>query len=258
MNLLTKDIHRAPLDDLASQGDLLTSVSLLAECLERSAVPEGPSDDAANAEAARRALNAALSAECRLADQMDHIVDLRQRIAQLERLAETDELTGLFNRRGFQRELHAAVAAARRYDERGVLVYVDLDGFKPVNDTYGHAAGDEVLRRVARTLNDNVRETDFVGRMGGDEFAVLLTRTTWEDGLKRAEALDRVLNNTYVSWEGRMLAIRASLGFQVYGPRDDGHDILSRADEDMYNTKRMRSAIKPTQRSEARVRGLGN
>lgn len=240
---LHKDFQRLPPEALSSQGDLVGSVKRLTDCLERALVSEDCSETGEFVAAAESALATARSVEKRLAEQME-------RIAELERLAETDELTGLLNRRGFQRELHCAVASARRYDEHGVLVYVDLDGFKPVNDTYGHAAGDEVLRRVGRVLHDNVRETDFVGRMGGDEFAILLSRTSWDDGLKRAEALDRVLNDTYVSWEGRMIAVRASLGFQVYGPRDDGHDLLNRADEDMYNTKRMRSELRPNRGTE--------
>lgn len=231
-----KDISHSP--DTApatSQGDLLTSVVQLAEQAGRAAW-EGVSDPSTLAQAADRALAAAAEAEARLADQM-------RRIAELERLALTDELTGLLNRRGFQHELQHALAAARRYDEKGVLVYVDLDGFKPINDTYGHAAGDEVLRRVARLLLDNVRDTDAVGRMGGDEFAVLLTRTSWEDGLRRAEALNQALNSAFVSWEGRMIAIRGSLGFQVYGNTDEDHALLEQADQDMYKSKRLRSEV---------------
>ena len=165
-----------------------------------------------------------------------------KRVLVLERLAKTDELTGLLNRRGFHAELRRAVSAAGRYDECGMLIYVDLDGFKPINDTYGHAAGDEVLRRVAGTLREIVRDTDSVGRMGGDEFCVLLTRTSWKDGLARAEGLERSLNNTYVSWRGRMIAIRASLGVHAYGSRDDGDDLLDRVDDAMDVTKRKRAS----------------
>ena len=132
------------------------------------------------------------------------------------------------------------------YDERGMLIYVDLDGFKPINDTYGHAAGDEVLRRVAGILGENVRDTDSVGRMGGDEFCVLLTRSSWEDGLARAKELDRGLNTTYVSWRGRMIAIRASLGVHAYGSKDDSDDLLDRVDDAMYVTKRMRAGSRQT------------
>ncbi|MEO5335928.1 MAG: GGDEF domain-containing protein [Magnetospirillum sp. WYHS-4] len=230
------EITRSPQSgEPTSQGDLVASVTLLAEGAARMAW-EGLPDAPQLAQLADRALASAAEAEARLAEQMSRIVEL-------ERLALTDELTGILNRRGFQRELTHALAAARRYDEKGVLVYVDLDGFKPINDTYGHAAGDEVLRRVARILQDNVRDTDAVGRMGGDEFAVLLARSSWEDGLRRAEALDRALNNAFIGWEGRMIAIRASLGIQVYGNQDEDQALLERADEDMYKSKRLRSEI---------------
>lgn len=228
------DLPRAnPAAQPSSQNDLLAAVNQLAECAEKNAW-EGACDPVLLTQVADRAIAAAAEAEARLAEQLGRIVEL-------ERLALTDELTGLLNRRGFHREMTHALANARRYDEKGVLVYVDLDGFKPINDTYGHAAGDEVLKRVARLLLDNVRDTDAVGRMGGDEFAVLLARSSWEDGLRRAEAIDRVLNNAFIGWEGRMIAIRASLGIQVYGNTDDGRDLLERADEDMYKSKRLRA-----------------
>ncbi len=215
--------------DPASHGDLVATVSHLAACLERAGAPD-------HGETVSRALAAARDAERRIAGH-------RQRISELERLAVTDELTGLLNRRGFEGALHHALAATGRYEDHGVLVYVDLDGFKPINDTYGHAAGDEVLRQVARILLENVRQTDYVGRLGGDEFAVLLTRTAWRDGLKRAEGLERVMNDNFVGWQGRLIALRASLGFQAYGPKDDGGDLLSRADDAMYKTKRLRAEM---------------
>lgn len=233
---LKKHILRPRTQDQSSQSDLVSSVSLLAACLERAGSIEGCVEVSEHGNVVEQALISAMEAERRLAEQME-------RLAYLEHLAVTDELTGLLNRRGFQASLKQALALARRYDENGVLVYVDLDGFKPINDTYGHAAGDEVLRRVGRALVDNVRETDSVGRMGGDEFAVLLARTSWDDGLSRAEILDNVLNDTFVSWEGRMIAVRASLGIQVYGAHDEGDELLSRADDDMYKTKRMRSEL---------------
>ena len=198
-------------------------------------------------EAAEAALEAAVQAERRMAGQ-------RERIARLERLAATDELTGVLNRRGFESALKRHLAEAQRHDESGVLVIVDLDGFKPINDTYGHRAGDEVLRRVARLLVDSVRETDYVGRLGGDEFAVLLTRTSHLDGIDRAESLDRRLNGMCVAWDGRTIAPRASFGIQTYSPGDDSEELVGQADEAMYRIKRARAQLgngraNPRQRS---------
>ena len=222
----------------ASQSSLLHSVSLMADSLKQ-VCGNGvvfAHAEIAHAEIAKTALYAALETERLLAEQ-------QERIAHLEKIALTDELTDTLNRRGFLAQLQNTLSSATRYKENGVLVYVDLDGFKPVNDTYGHAAGDEVLRQVARVLHGNIRDCDYVGRLGGDEFAVLLTRSTWEDGLKRAETLERTLNGTFVGWNGRMIALRASFGIQAYGPRDDEHDLLSRADDAMYKTKRLRANL---------------
>jgi hypothetical protein len=99
---------------------------------------------------------------------------MRARVAELETHAERDPLTDVMNRRGFERELRRADAYVRRYGGNAALVYLDLDGFKPVNDRHGHAAGDAVLRAVAAALVAAVRVSDTVARIGGDEFAVLL------------------------------------------------------------------------------------
>ncbi len=235
MNLIPDD-HSLKMPQAASRTDLADSVADLADHLHRALAKSGSTAKAASGRAAWKALNAARAADRRTAE-------LFERVAYLEHLASTDELTGLLNRRGFQAELHRTLSATGRYEEIGVLVYVDLDGFKPVNDTYGHAAGDEVLRQVARILQENVRETDYVGRLGGDEFAVLLTRTKWEDGLTLAEVLNQRMNSASVRWQGRTIALRASLGFQAYGPKDDGRELLERADDAMYRTKRLRADI---------------
>ncbi len=229
----SQTVHRREASDVPNASDLVSSVSVLADCMERANVQAAGGGVFALRETARNALVAVLDAERRMVQQRD-------RITYLERLTMTDELTGLLNRRGFQAQLRRALAAADRYDERGLLAYVDLDGFKPVNDTYGHAAGDEVLRQVARVLNDNVRDTDCVGRLGGDEFAILLTRTSPKDGVKRARWLEELVNNTVVDWQGRSITLRASFGFQRYGPKDDELELLKRADSAMYDTKRRR------------------
>lgn len=225
---LIRTLCRAERAEIESDCELLSSVTRLVDCLERPRLGGG----ATLRDAAEGALTAAIDAERRLAEQT-------KRVEVLERLARTDEVTGLLNRRGFHAELRRAVSAAGRYDERGVLIYVGLDGFKPINDAYGQSAGDEVLRRVAGTLRDCVRTTDTIGRMGGDEFCILLPRTSWKDGLARAESLDRTLNNIYVGWRDRMIAVRASLGLHAYGTRDDSDDLLDRGDDAMDVKKHM-------------------
>jgi diguanylate cyclase (GGDEF)-like protein len=177
--------------------------------------------------------------------------EFARRTEQLESLAVTDPLTGLLNRRGFEREMERALATARRYRDIGVLIYVDLDGFKPINDTLGHAAGDEVLKRVAQILVENVRDSDRVARVGGDEFVALLTRTEREGGLARAETLDALINSALVSWGGRMIPVRASFGFQLYGADDDSETLLARADEAMYAVKKLRGDMRRRDRRRA-------
>ena len=196
--------------------------------------------------AANNAMEAAKAAE-KLIDR------LRGRITELELLAETDELTGLLNRRGFDNQLHRVLSGVSRYDEQGILIYIDLDAFKTINDSYGHAAGDAVLRHVANLLHDGIRDSDFVGRLGGDEFAVLLTRTSWDNGLGRAERIEKQLNNSIFHWHGQMISISASFGLQGYSAREEGLDLLARADAAMYKTKRLRSDLGDNTRDRQRA-----
>lgn len=161
------------------------------------------------------------------------------RVAELEAHAERDPLTGLLNRRGFAGELARAVSHVQRYGGRLVLVYLDLDDFKPINDAFGHAAGDAVLQAVAATLTAAVRVSDAVARLGGDEFAVLLWNLSDADAAAKAERLERRITETTVSWEGSTLAVGASAGI---APLDDGDPAaaLAAADAAMYRRKRTR------------------
>lgn len=163
-----------------------------------------------------------------------------QRIRYLETLSHTDELTGLMNRRGFILQLEQALAAATRHGEGGVLLMVDLDRFKPINDTYGHAAGDEVLSHVGAMLLGRVRRSDTVARLGGDEFAILLPGADIDIACARAEAIDRGLNGLIVDWNGIKLAVGASVGTVVYCGEDTVETVLERADQRMYAVKRAR------------------
>ena len=221
--------------DTTSSDTLLSALSFLRDCLENGVTNLEGDIMQRCVDATDTALNAAMNAERKILTQS-------LRIEEMERVTRTDELTGAHNRRGFEQEFRRVLAAANRYNETGVLVYVDLDGFKPINDTYGHAAGDHVLCEVVRVLQENTRPHDLVARLGGDEFAVLLTRANWEDGLERAEVLKHILNTTYVSWNGKHIAVRASLGFQRFGPDDCGEKLLMKADSALYEAKRVRTS----------------
>ena len=176
-------------------------------------------------------------AEQRLAEQ-------DARIHHLEALTTTDELTGLYNRRGFLDGFNRTLQSARRYNEEGVLAYIDLDNFKPVNDVYGHDAGDLILRRVGELLLANVRKTDLVGRLGGDEFAVLFVHSVRQVGRKRAEILRQILNSSSVQYNGVNIPIHASLGCAEYEATSVAEDLLRKADRAMYREKN-RAARKP-------------
>jgi diguanylate cyclase (GGDEF)-like protein len=163
---------------------------------------------------------------------------LRSRLHELEAHADRDPLTELYNRRGFEREVARAAAHVNRYGGRCVLAYVDLDRFKPVNDRHGHAAGDALLRAVAAALTRHVRASDSVARLGGDEFAVLLWNLSDEDAQAKAAALERVIAETRVIWEGATLAVAASAGIAALA--EPPAETIARADAAMYRRKRER------------------
>ncbi|HEY0836465.1 MAG TPA: GGDEF domain-containing protein [Azospirillum sp.] len=178
------------------------------------------------------------SALAKLAEAQDLINQQQERIAYLESLSMTDELTGLLNRRGFYSHLRRELAAARRnVAAGGMLVMIDLDGFKAINDTHGHLAGDFYLRQVARLLQAHVRSQDVVARLGGDEFAVLLTNTDTATGTARAAQLAEAAHGETVTWNGHALPIRFSIGMQPYGPADHEEDVIRKADVKMYGDK---------------------
>src|ERR1700716_3375363 len=159
------------------------------------------------------------------------------RVAELETRAESDPLTGVMNRRGFERELKRAGAYVRRYGGNAALIYIDLDGFKPVNDRHGHAAGDAILQAVATTLMHSVRASDTVARFGGDEFALILWNLSEADAAAKAAALEAAVAQTTVAWEAERLCVGASIGLTMLGPDDELSAALAKADRAMYARK---------------------
>ena len=159
--------------------------------------------------------------------------------AQLAHLAHHDPLTGLPNRRVFEQRLEEIVTASRRAGDQGALCFVDLDRFKIVNDSCGHAAGDELLRHIARLLRQRVRDEDIVCRVGGDEFAVILRGCTRKDALRIAETLREALSAFRFEWEGRRFAVGASIGLiHIDGSEASPSEILMAADLACYGAKR--------------------
>ena len=167
------------------------------------------------------------------------VTERRRLERRLRHLADHDDLTGLINRRRFQEELQRHLAEGRRYGLRGALLVLDLDGFKEVNDTHGHSAGDRVLCAVADALRSRLRESDIVARLGGDEFAVLLPRETPAEAELVCRSLERAIP-AEVSTPGDE-RIEVSVGF---APFTDGvesvDDVLAAADASMYAAKQGR------------------
>ena len=162
----------------------------------------------------------------------------RSRLESAERAADQDHLLPVLNRRAFVRELTRHIAFSARYDVRSSLLYFDLDGFKRVNDTYGHAGGDAVLAHFAETLTQHVRESDVVGRLGGDEFAIVLACAGLEQANRKAQRLLEPLGACPAIFNG--LAIPVSVSYGAFGLRagEDAESTMARADAAMYSRKR--------------------
>lgn len=182
------------------------------------------------------AVQAAIEALIGELDQLKREVSaLRARLSEAEGLADRDTLTPLLNRRAFVRELARARTFAGRYGFPASLVYFDLDGFKALNDRLGHAGGDAALQAVADRLIANVRESDLVGRMGGDEFAVVLVQadraTAEAKAVSLAQAIEAVGNGLKVSY-----------GVRELDPDSEPETLIADADAAMFAAKRVRKA----------------
>ena len=162
------------------------------------------------------------------------------RIDELQAWADTDFLLNIYNRRGFERELARSIAYIKRYAATGALIVLDVDRLKPVNDTFGHAAGDVVLKGVVAVLMRHVRSSDVVGRLGGDEFGLLLWNLTESDALAKAAALEDAVDQLTFVFKGKAVTAGASTGVTLLGPMDNVADVLERADRAMYRRKEIR------------------
>jgi diguanylate cyclase (GGDEF)-like protein len=171
------------------------------------------------------------------------IAEYEGRIRQLEELAETDPLTGLMNRRGFERFFEQELSRIRRRQSPGALfVLIDLDRFKPLNDLYGHQAGDACLRLVADHLLKSIRVADGAARFGGDEFALLLTNADPEKAVIRANMVREALNGMHLTWEGDDLHFGASVGSEPVIATTSYAAAYQAADHALFADKKARKA----------------
>lgn len=167
------------------------------------------------------------------------------KIRELADLADTDPLLGLVNRRAFMRELARTIAEVGRYGLEAHLAYIDLNGLKPVNDSFGHAAGDAVLCHLAHTLSQLIRDSDTMGRLGGDEFGIILTHTDPHTAVAAMERLSRGLENVPLLWQGHQLPVSFAWGVFELQPGQKADQVLQEADREMYDHKQsLKAAIR--------------
>jgi len=157
---------------------------------------------------------------------------------QVQRMATTDGLTGVYNHRHFQEKFNEVLMRAERYNEKFSLILIDIDFFKKVNDTYGHQVGDIVLKKVAQTLQQVARKVDIVARYGGEEFAIICVNDDKRNAAKLAERIRKEIENLTIVFEGGKLKVTASLGVASFP--EDGKDkvtIVESADKALYEAK---------------------
>ena len=178
----------------------------------------------------------------RLLDELNglrgELASTQSRLSEMERLADEDALAPISNRRAFLRELGRAIGHVKRYGSAKSLLYFDLNGMKAINDAYGHPAGDAALVHVADTLQSNVRSSDVVGRLGGDEFGVLLMRADRETAWRKAESLAAAVAQTPFVWQGRTIPLSVAFGAYEVRAGDDPQAVIAAADREMYGNKR--------------------
>jgi diguanylate cyclase (GGDEF)-like protein len=181
-------------------------------------------------------------AVARLAAERDRLRDelgkARGRIASLERLADEDSLTPVANRRAFVRQLTRMIAFTHRYGVPASVVYFDVNNMKQINDAYGHPAGDAALRHLATVLRENIRSSDIVGRLGGDEFGVILAQTDEEQAHGKAAVLAKAIAETPLRWGEITLPVSAAYGVYAFSGTEEPQHAIEAADRAMYQQKR--------------------
>jgi diguanylate cyclase (GGDEF)-like protein len=168
------------------------------------------------------------------------IAEAARKISELESRADTDPLLDIRNRRGFMRELRRSIAHMQRYKGEGALLVIDLDGFKPVNDRYGHAAGDAVLKAVAHELVTHVRASDVVARLGGDEFCIMLWNLKAAQAEIKARELEGLIEGLRVAHGDAWVSVGASAGVVPFAADATPDAVIDAADKAMYARKKER------------------
>ncbi len=169
---------------------------------------------------------------------------MRARVEELERLADSDTLTPLPNRRVFVREVERVSRQVARYETPAAVMFVDVNALKAINDAHGHQAGDAALIHVAAILMRELRATDVVARIGGDEFGLLLDHLDEDAAAAKAASLVAVLAGEPLDLGARRLAVGLSIGLTMIRKEDSVDAILARADADMYAAKAAQRSLR--------------
>ncbi|MDG4721083.1 MULTISPECIES: GGDEF domain-containing protein [Thalassospira] len=177
-----------------------------------------------------------------LQNKLDH---QRSRIDQLEKLVEADELTGAYNRRGFLRRFRETLARSKRTGRHGILIIADINDLKKINDTFGHQLGDAAICHFVKVMKSHVRADDYVARIGGDEFAILLCEADQDKASTRVSDLEFALKSFPLMGRRLSMKLSASFGFAPFDGDSDLQNLLKAADEEMYQNKaRQKPALK--------------
>ena len=200
----------------------------------RKAAPRGPRAPATRAPAV------SADAKSTIRRLKTQLARAQARIEELQASADTDFLLGIPNRRGFEHELGRAIAYIQRYRASGALIVLDVDRLKPINDAFGHAAGDQVLKAIVDVLTRQVRASDVVGRLGGDEFGLLLWNLSETDARAKAAMLEADIDRLAFAFDGKNVTAGASAGVAILGPHSNAARALEEADSVMYVRKAQR------------------
>ena len=193
--------------------------------------PAVPDEEASSTRASRESLadeNALLRAS---------LAEMRERLAELEQIADSDTLTPLPNRRRFLRELDRVVSHANRHGTPAAVLYIDLDSLKAINDRHGHFAGDAALIHVGKLLAGLIRSTDVAARIGGDEFGLILDHLDHNSAIETAERIARCIAGNPLDIGGAVVTLEASIGCATILPGDSVDEVMQRADRNMYLAK---------------------
>jgi len=215
-----------------------TAASRLAKRRKAGAASGEPAALRASSTSRKSAVSADARAEIRRLKS-----ELKQALSRIEELkasANTDFLLEIPNRRGFERLLNRAISYIQRYRAGGALIVLDVDRLKPINDTFGHAAGDQVLKAIVAALSRQIRSSDVIGRLGGDEFALLLWNLSETDAHAKAASLEQAIDDLSFVFDGKTVATGASAGVALLGPHSEAGRSLEEADCAMYVRKAQR------------------